>query len=150
MDILSNTLWTEWTPFSAVSWKAIPTGPGTYMIGAHRALHRAVGIDEQGILDIGQSKFLRRRLRTFWQCANAESAIGHMAGWRFQKYKMARHFPLGKLHVCWRHFGTAAEAIVEEARLIEAYVHQHMESPPLNYAASWRHLNETEDELIDA
>lgn len=131
--------WTEWAPFTAIGWKSIPTGPGTYMIGAHRALHRAVGVDEQGILDIGQSKSLRRRLRTFRRCASTDDAAGHMAGWRFQEYRMARHFPLDKLHVCWRSFETVAEAIVEEARLLEEYVRQHMESPPLNYAASWRH-----------
>jgi hypothetical protein len=134
--------WTQWVLLQTVAldWKMVPIGAGTYMIAAHRRLQRAVGVDEEGILDIGTSKRLRMRLNEFWQCAKNSKRRGHMAGWRFAEYNMTKHFPLETLHVCWRPAETADEAAYEEARLIDEYVHQHMESPPLNYSASWRHL----------
>jgi hypothetical protein len=68
-----------------------------------------------------------------------------MAGWRFAHYEMDRYFPLDTLCVCWRPAATADDAAREEGRLLDEYVRQHMESPPLNYSASWRHLGTTED-----
>lgn len=137
--------WGPWVLFKDLAWGEVPIGPGTYMIAARHRLHRAVGVDEEGILDIGTSKRLRKRLTEFWQCATGARPGGHMAGWRFAYYGMAQHFPLASLHVCWRPAATADEAAREEGRLIEEYVRQHMESPPLNYSASWRHLFEPEE-----
>lgn len=143
--------WKDWARFNTLDWEAVPTGPGTYMIAARRSLHRAVGVDPEGILDIGTSKHLRRRLNEFWQCASGARPAGHMAGWRFARYAMANHFPLSSLYVCWRPAATADEAAREEGRLIEEYVRQHMESPPLNYSASWRHHRDAdEEELAEA
>ena len=136
--------WTSWTLFRDLNWSLVPQGPGTYMIAARHRLNRAVGVDEEGILDIGTSKRLRKRLSEFWGCATGTRPAGHMAGWRFAYYEMAVHFPLATLHICWRPAATAEEAAREEARLIDAYVRQHMESPPLNYSASWRHLEAEE------
>lgn len=143
--------WTDWVQLGELDWSQVSPGPGTYMIAADRAIPRAVGTDEEGILDIGQSATLRRRLRTFWQCATGVQAGGHMAGWRFCYYEMGTHFPTGSLYVCWRSAETAAEAQKVEGWLIEEYVKQHLESPPLNYSASWRHLGQdAEPEAIDA
>ncbi len=110
------------------------------MIAARRKLHRAVGVGDEGILDIGTSKRLAARLREFWQCANGKRRAGHMAGWLFAEYGMDAHFPLTSLFVCWREAPSEEEAALEEARKIDAYTRQHMESPPLNFSASWRHL----------
>lgn len=131
--------WGAWILFNDVVWTDVPTGPGTYMIAACRKLNRAVGVDSQGILDIGTSKHLRDRIKNFWRCAR-NNRTGHMAGWRYAEYGMYVHFPLNSLHVCWRPAATPEEAAHEEGRLLDEYVRQHMESPPLNYAASWRHL----------
>lgn len=70
-----------------------------------------------------------------------------MAGWRYAKYQMEKHFPLETLYVSWRVTATEDEAAREEGRLLDLYVIQHMESPPLNYSASWRHLRETVEDL---
>ena len=80
--------WSEWKRLSEVDWKTIPSGPGVYVIAVKRKLHRALGSDEEGILDIGQSKRLRSRLRRFWLCAGDSNLTGHMAGWRFAHHKM--------------------------------------------------------------
>jgi len=121
------------------------------MIAADGAIQRAIGADDEGILDIGQSAMLRKRLRSFWQCATGAQAAGHMAGWRFCYYQMGIHFSTDSLYVCWRRAETAAEAQEVEGWLIEEYVKQHLESPPLNYSASWRHLGQdAEPEVADA
>lgn len=72
-----------------------------------------------------------------------------MAGWRYAFYDMSRHFPLDTLYICWRPADSEDAAAREEGRLLDKYVRQHMESPPLNYSASWRHLRE-DAELAEA
>lgn len=52
--------WESWVLFVDLEWSAVPVGPGTYMIAARHQLHRAVGIDHEGILDIGTSKRRKR------------------------------------------------------------------------------------------
>jgi len=132
--------WSDWNHLSNLDWHEVPKGPGTYMIGTDRPLKRAVGIDQEGILDIGKSKGLRGRLQTFYRCASMPETGGHMAGWRFAFYEMSRHFPLETLYVCWCPVPSEGLAAREEGRLLDEYVRQHMEPPPLNYSASWRHL----------
>lgn len=106
-----------------------------------RPIHRVVGIDEDGILDIGESGRLRGRLRSFLKCAATRGTAGHMAGWRYAYLRFARHFPLTELEVRWRHFPTKAEAYNEEGRLLAAYVAAHFELPPLNYKFNWQNAD---------
>lgn len=134
--------WTDWQLLAGLDWKYVPPGPGTYMIATDRPLSRAVGTDQEGLLTIGKSKGLRGRLQTFNRCASTPGKGGHMAGWRFAFYEMSVHFPLDTLYVCWRSAANEDVAAREEGRLLHEYVKQHMESPPLNYSASWRHLRE--------
>lgn len=142
--------WTDWMLLSSVNWKDVPQGPGTYMIATDRPLNRAVGVDQEGILDVGKSKGLRGRLQAFQRCSTTPDKGGHNAGWRFAFYKMHRHFPLATLYICWRPAATEDAAAREEGRLLDEYVCQHMESPPLNYSASWRHLRQhAADETVE-
>lgn len=132
--------WTNWEVIHSLDFKTIPTGPGTYMIGCSHKLERTCGVDPWGILDIGQTKLLRKRISAFWGCASKTRKAGHMAGWRFAAYSMHKRFPLTSLMVCWRAAGSAYEAARHEGELLDEYVFEHLESPPLNYSASWRHL----------
>ncbi len=72
----------EWLKLTE-HYKSAPVVPGAYIICADRALNRAIGVDENGILTIGESDNLRRRLSAFVRCAKNPGAAGHMAGWRF-------------------------------------------------------------------
>ncbi|MBF0305750.1 MAG: hypothetical protein HQL41_08900 [Alphaproteobacteria bacterium] len=136
--------WTDWKLLIGLEWKEVPKGPGTYMIAADHPLNRAVGTDQEGILDIGKSKGLRDRLKRFQHCASTPEKRGHMAGRRFALYEMTSHFPMESLYVSWRPAASEDLAAREEGRLLDEYVKQHMESPPLNYSASWRHLRAEE------
>lgn len=57
--------WTDWKLLQDLEWNNVPAGPITYMIATDRPLNRAVGCDEEGILDIGKSKTGRARLKIF-------------------------------------------------------------------------------------
>ncbi|MGM3217653.1 hypothetical protein ACSQ5K_22790 [Pseudomonas sp. PhalM4] len=69
-----------------------PALPGVYIICADRAIERAVGIDENGILTVGESDNLKRRLSAFVRCAGSKGSTGHMAGWRFSFASFERCF----------------------------------------------------------
>lgn len=92
--------WTSWTPWHALhelDFKAVPTGPGAYVISVGTPLNRVVGTDPEGIIDIGESGGLRKRLRDFCRCAATEGEEGHVAGWRFAFFQFKRHYPFEKL-----------------------------------------------------
>ena len=43
--------WTDWTPLAPLDFSVVPTNAGAYAVATDRAIHRAIGIDPQGILD---------------------------------------------------------------------------------------------------
>ena len=118
-------------------WTVVPYTPGTYIVRAHRPLHRAHGIDDYGILTIGKTSSLRSRLQSFWRCANKKDAQGHMAGWRFAYYNLGAKFPVENLLMQWSECEDEPSAKRAEAELLRLYIDSHGEQPPLNFAASW-------------
>ena len=60
-----------------------PHSPGMYVISAGRPINRAVGVDEHGILTIGESDLIHRRLMAFAGCVLAPGSEGHIAGYRY-------------------------------------------------------------------
>ncbi len=128
--------WTEWEPLhSCIS--NLPTGPGAYMIAAKKPINRAVGKDVEGILDIGESKTLRARVRSFIACARGAQQSGHMAGWRYKKYDFESNFPFNTLFISWHAATTKPEAYALEGHMLKEYIEQHKELPPLNYKFNW-------------
>lgn len=128
--------WTDWLPLLKNA-RDIPCSPGAYMIAAHKAINRAVGEDVEGILDIGESVNLRKRIRDFIGCAQGTRQLGHMAGWRYHEYDLAPHFPLESLFICWHTAASKPEAYALEGAMLKAYLQQHKELPPLNYKFNW-------------
>lgn len=128
--------WTDWLPL-VHSIPQAPATPGAYMIAARRALNRAVGRDVEGILGIGESDNLNRRLRDFLGCARGTKAAGHMAGYRYNLFGYSRVFPLESLWICWCGVGNKDEAYALEGKMLSEYLAQHYELPPLNYKFNW-------------
>jgi len=110
------------------------------VISAGRELSRAVGVDSDGILDIGESASLRQRLKDFVRCASKRGQEGHMAGWRYAYFHLEQHFPLSCLLVRWIETKTKEEAQRMEGRVLLKYLQRHAELPPLNYSFSWKGL----------
>jgi len=125
----------EWLKLKEHYGKA-PAVPGVYIICADRAINRAVGIDEQGILTVGESSNLKRRLSAFVRSAEDEKA-GHMAGWRYSYYSFKKAFPLDSLWVSWCPTVDKASAYAKEGEMLGLYLAEHYELPPLNYKFNW-------------
>lgn len=126
--------WTEWNNLLGPSGlMAAPPEPGCYMLAANIPLSRAVGCDQEGILYIGSTGHILRRLRAFSNSAARPDVAGHIAGWRYSANMMNKYFPLESIWVSWRVMDIL-KAKDEEAKLLADYVGQHMEMPPLNYS----------------
>ncbi|MNP37680.1 hypothetical protein D3C76_1311410 [compost metagenome] len=111
--------------------------PGVYIVCADRAIARAVGIDDNGILTVGESDNLKRRLAAFVRCAGSKGATGHMAGWRFNFASFEKMFPLDTLYVSWFPTVDKAAAYAKEGEMLGLYLAEHYELPPLNYKFNW-------------
>jgi hypothetical protein len=132
--------WDGWEPewLKLVDhYQRAPALPGVYIICADRAITRAVGVDENGILTVGESDNLRRRLAAFVRCAGSKSATGHMAGWRFSFASFEKMFPLDTLWVSWCPTADKAAAYAKEGEMLGLYLAEHYELPPLNYKFNW-------------
>jgi len=133
--------WTEWELLLGVDLNKIPNQPGAYLIAARKTIYRAHGKDQEGILDVGESKNLRERLKSFIGCANGNRASGHMAGWRYKKFNFNSRFPLNELYLSWHKVKSKSDAYKLEEVILKAYLEQHSELPPLNYKYNWGNRN---------
>lgn len=145
--------WTKWTPqwqnLLALDLKSVTTGPGAYVIATGNPLKRAVGEDELGILDIGETGALRDRFRKFIRCSGERFQKGHMAGWRYCFFCLDRVFTRAKLQVRWIETQTKQAAHAIEGEVLLAYLRNHCELPPLNYKFNWSSFGDKEYGCID-
>lgn len=129
--------WTEDWVKLAECYSSAPASAGAYIICGDRAINRAVGIDDLGILTIGESSNLRKRLSAFVGCAQNSRGAGHMAGWRFNNSSFQKVFPLKTLLVSWCVLPDKAAAYAKEGEMLALYLAEHYELPPLNYKFNW-------------
>jgi hypothetical protein len=129
--------WSPWKRLNEIEFAAIPSRPGAYVVAARRPIHRAVGVDTLGIIHVGESDDLRRRVDAFRWCAERKGREGHMAGWRYADLGLDRHFPLSTLQLRWVVTDTKEAAYKVEGRILHVYLRAHMELPPLNYKFNW-------------
>jgi len=118
-------------------YKKAPASPGAYIIRSNRPIQRLKGADKHGILTIGESNNLRRRLASFVRCISNEYATGHMAAWRFRAIGMDKMFPADSLWVSWCQTEDKAAAYRKEGEMLDFYQRLHFELPPLNYKFNW-------------
>ena len=145
--------WKDWKLLTRLTVGDLPKKiAGVYKIGATSKrgaaikIPRCLGIDEKGILDIGESIYLRRRMRQFLNCAEDEqnNTKGHMAGWRYRYLELDAEakFPLRRLQFKWAKTGKGEsgknKAVKKEAKLMKKYINKYSELPPLNYKYNWK------------
>lgn len=82
---MSTENWSKWHQLDESVAELMGTGPGAYEIAAKDSITRAVGIDSDGILDIGESENLTRRVKAFVSCAQKRDVTGHAAGCRYAR-----------------------------------------------------------------
>ena len=152
--------WTHWSDWNTLGLcygldlAVVPSKPGSYIIAADRPLTRCVGTDPHGILTIGESEDLRRRIQVFCSCAITRGSEGHSAGWRYAFLRLDRFFPFASLRFRWRVTESKQHAQELEGEMLVRYLAHHVELPPLNYASNQHAFNkhgwDLFDKLVDA
>jgi len=128
---------TRWRNLQDLDLTLVPGSPGAYQVATNRPLARTVGVDPLGIIDIGESTNLRKRLKNFMRCAAQRGQEGHMAAWRYNHFHLERHLPLASLRVRWVVTKDKPAAYRAECKMLNRYLHRHCELPPLNYKFNW-------------
>ena len=145
----AQTLWTHWQPLLVLDFAVVPSQPGAYVIATDRSIPRAIGVDPDGILHVGESSDLRYRLRSFLRCASHRGEEGHMAGWRYAYFKHDRYFPLSSLRAKWCVAQSKQDGYRVEGALLLSYLQRHCELPPLNYKFNWKLFEESNWGILD-
>ncbi|WP_375203834.1 hypothetical protein [Hyphococcus sp.] len=115
--------------------------PGIYEIlsvdhnGDPLSINRFCGVDKFGVLYIGRSFHMRRRLRAFANMILNNSKRGHVAGRTYRTSpKIKKIASPESLIFCFKHLDDVAS---EESSLLKAYVNKFGEVPPLNGRAEF-------------
>jgi len=129
-----------------LSWHDIPDRVGVYIIRAIRksgtpiGLHRLNGVDAEGILLIGKSKSVRRRLHEFlMDIRQNDLEVGyHSEGWTFRAcFRRNPNHGIIKLDdedldASWEVTKGDRAADLLEACLLQKYALKYQDKPPLN------------------
>lgn len=129
--------WSDWVKLDGIDLSKIPDSPGAYVIASRVPIHRVIGIDFDGFLNVGESENLRRRIYSFIRCAINPHSSGHMAGVRFAFLGFSDSFLFSSLWVRWVLSQNKQGAYSTEGELLKHYVRIHKELPPLNYKYNW-------------
>jgi hypothetical protein len=131
--------WSGWIAFSEINRHDIPEKPGVYMIrhaerkGSPAKINRVYGIDEQGILSIGETINLKDRLRGFHRTIEGPRRwSNHAASWYYVSCRYDRFFKKDGLQFRYRITKTKEEAEREEFILLAKYRNKFLDLPPLN------------------
>ena len=110
-------------------WSKIKEEPGVYRIRhADHEIGRANGTDDEGILHIGMSKNLRRRVREFYKAATTKKG-SHSAGLKYSNYGFGKKFPISSLTCEYVYTSKARD---HEKELHAKYIKTYLDHPPLD------------------
>jgi hypothetical protein len=144
--------WFGWEPFHSVDeLKLLGWVPGVYAIRLFNyrkqkpePISRLIGEDESGILQIGVSKKLGKRLVKFFNsCYNG--AHSHSEGERMCLIRLLTQFeelvyPESSLQYCTKWTHDISQAKLEEEKLLKGYFKRFGELPPLNSNVGNQHI----------
>ncbi|MBI5587486.1 MAG: hypothetical protein HY889_03860 [Deltaproteobacteria bacterium] len=131
--------WSKWRSFkekeSALN--EIPEEPGIYQFrsvkkGIPIKIQRLKKNDEKGILSIGESGNLKKRIKAFWYSLKNKDYSSHAAAWHYLSFGFDKNFPAHSLEFRYKKSGTKSKAIKEECIELLRYRNKFMDGPPLN------------------
>jgi len=127
--------WTNWFDLHRLRFEDVPKEPGVYEVrwavnGVPQTINRVDGADDSGLLYIGGSINLRRRIKNFWDRVMGGKAP-HTAGHTYKAYNFERKFRPEQLQVRWALI-PKEELQKAESHLLEEYVKKFLDKPPLN------------------
>jgi hypothetical protein len=111
--------------------------PGVYRIRAFKSVGRPLqiprlnGVDSLGILHIGKSKDLGRRIRTFRQAAEGLKAAHH-GGCEFYEWGFSKIISREQLFFDYAVTDSEKDALTLERKLHEEYRKLYYDRPPLD------------------
>lgn len=137
--------WTHWAPLSEDTLRTVPSQAGAYVVGLppsrleKEGLGRLLATDPHGLLDVGESSQLQKRLRLLRACASTDGTRGHMAGWRLGSGGLLAKLavPVEELRVSWCTADDRSESYRLEGDVLRRYYDLFGELPPLNYKFNW-------------
>lgn len=140
--------WSKWRYFkdAKLNWKdMLSEEPGVYRIrsvdkiGKPVAISRLAGEDTKGILGIGESENLRRRLKQFWASVekkgnneNPNNMPRKSRAWLYLKFKYDKRFGKDCLQFSSKECKSKGEAKDKESNLLCSYRTKFLDGPPLN------------------
>ena len=130
--------WSVWFPLEPEYIAKAPHLPGSYKISCGEVVKRLVGEDKDGILMVGESEDLQRRIGQFHESISVSKAVSHSEGNTFYNLTMKEHFPISSLRFKFATTTTKADARSLEERELNDYENVHLELPPLNSARQHR------------
>lgn len=149
--------WTHWAPITEATLRTVPVQAGAYVLGLPPSrlpkggLGRLLAADPHGLLDVGESSQLQKRLRLLRACASAEGTRGHMAGWRLGSGGLLAKLEVSveELRVSWSIAADRSESYRLEGDVLRRYYDLFGELPPLNYKFNWSVSSKTRPEQVD-
>jgi hypothetical protein len=130
----------KWSPayplFGAKRHLDVRGKPGVYRIRAFKdgsplPIPRTNGVDPLGILHIGKSNDLGRRIRLFCRAAEGKQAPHH-AGREYARWCFQRMAPREQLRFDYVVTADQDQALAREHELHEKYRRQFLDRPPLD------------------
>ena len=117
-------------------WDLIPDSGGIYFIYGYNnklpfKINRVLRVDKDGVLYIGKSENLRKRLRILLRTINPKlKSNAHTFGKKYNDNKKLRQaFPLHSLHVSYQ---VSKNAKILESKKLGDYIAKFGEVPPFN------------------
>ena len=120
--------------------KKIPKTPGIYFVRWSKnscpvPISRITGIDRKGILYIGRSKNIRRRIKKLYN-AVIKNKRGHTIFKTIVFCGISKVIKLDEYEIIWEELKTDKESEAQEWAAIKTYCDKYNEPPPLNLTIS--------------
>jgi hypothetical protein len=135
--VKNQAAWTKWKSFGEEELRDIPKKPGVYEFrcvgknGKPVSIPRLVRKDKEGIVYIGQSNDLHKRITGFWVTIQEEDFTRHAAGWTYVSMNFYPIFPPDRLRFRYK---VAKNPSAVERGLLLPYLRKFMALPPLNFS----------------
>jgi hypothetical protein len=138
--------WSKWQPFNEKRLVLIPRKPGIYQFrcisskGFPLNIPRLKRTDPAGVIYIGESDDLKKRVSNFWITIRERGKSRHAAGWTYCSFNYFPLFPPKNLQFRYK---VMQNTIAGEFDLLLSYRKKFMDLPPLNstrsqYPRNWR------------
>jgi len=134
--VIESTKWYNFETLAEKEFEGVPKLPGIYLLrwsknGTPIPIGRLKDIDNKGLLYIGSSLNLKRRIRDLWKGVS-EYKPGHTIRKTITFCKVFETIKTDEYEISWEALKTGEEAKGQEWAAFKLYSEKHKEPPPLN------------------